>query len=386
MCSKGGRWIGNGRTSRHAHHEVRVQVELLSRPTRRRRVRFRFSRSARPTISAAATLRRFAISSTGSRNLASAWSRCCRSTRPAATTAPTTPSARWRWISRRFTSSRRRRSICCRRPTRRSCAETDRSRLRGGNVDYATVKALKWRLLASAFDEFERRHLGRRTVRGRNFRDFTKSQAWLDGYTLFRALMAHNNGAENFDDWPEEQRTSAAARAWMKGLGPDERAAFDRRRNFYAYVQWIAVEAVDDCEDACGIARCGADGRHSLWHQLLQRGLLRASRVVRAGLVRRGAAGDHLQGRYFRATLGPELGHPGLRLDRHGSRRFPLVAPARGRTARSLPQLPRRSHPWLLPALFVSVAAAAQCRIPAAHARRGGRAHGRTAAGIPAAR
>ena len=54
-------------------------------------------------------------------------------------------------------------------------AETDRSRLRGGNVDYATVKALKWRLLTSAFDEFERRHLGRRTVRGRNFRDFTKS-------------------------------------------------------------------------------------------------------------------------------------------------------------------------------------------------------------------
>ena len=119
-------------------------------------------------------------------------------------------------------------------------ADTDRSRLTGADVDYAAVKALKWRLLASAFDEFERRHLGRRTVRGRNFREFTKSQAWLDGYTLFRALMAHNHGVENFDEWPEEHRRAAAARAWMKSLGPEERAAFDRRRSFYAYAQWIA--------------------------------------------------------------------------------------------------------------------------------------------------
>jgi 4-alpha-glucanotransferase len=118
--------------------------------------------------------------------------------------------------------------------------EWDQSRLRGSNVDYAVVKALKWRLLGSAFDEFERRHLGRRTVRGRKFREFTKSQAWLDGYTLFRALMAHNNGVENFDDWPAEQHTVAGARGWMKSLGPEERAVFDRRRSFYAYVQWIA--------------------------------------------------------------------------------------------------------------------------------------------------
>jgi len=115
-------------------------------------------------------------------------------------------------------------------------AETDRSKLNGPNVDYNAVKALKWRLLNCAFDEFERRHLGRRTVRGRKFREFTKSQAWLDGYTLFRALMAHNHGAENFDEWPEAHRTVAAARAWMKSLGPEERAAFDRRRSFYAYV------------------------------------------------------------------------------------------------------------------------------------------------------
>jgi 4-alpha-glucanotransferase len=118
-------------------------------------------------------------------------------------------------------------------------ADTDRSRLSSSNVDYVAVKALKWRLLGCAFDEFERRHLGRRTVRGKKFREFTKSQPWLDGYTFFRALMAHN-GTENFDDWPEAHRNLASARAWMKSLGPEERAAFDRRRSFYAYVQWIA--------------------------------------------------------------------------------------------------------------------------------------------------
>src|SRR5215475_13076793 len=81
-------------------------------------------------------------------------------------------------------------------------AGIDRSKLNGDHVDYAAVKSLKWRLLACAFDEFEKRHLGRRTVRGRKFREFTKAHTWLDGYTLFRALMAHNDGKENFDEWP----------------------------------------------------------------------------------------------------------------------------------------------------------------------------------------
>ena len=119
-------------------------------------------------------------------------------------------------------------------------AETDRSKLRGANVNYPVVKTLKWRLLASAFAVFEKKHLGRRTFRGRKFRDFTKGQAWLEGYTLYRALMAHNDGRENFDDWPAEQRSVPAARAWLKALDPEARAVFERRRSFYAYVQWVA--------------------------------------------------------------------------------------------------------------------------------------------------
>ena len=118
--------------------------------------------------------------------------------------------------------------------------ETDQTRLRGNVVDYFAVKALKWRLLESAFDEFERKHLGRRTVRGKRLREFTKAQPWLEGYTLFRALMAHNGGGEQFEAWPIEQRSVAAARSWMLSLDPAERARFERRRSFYAYVQWIA--------------------------------------------------------------------------------------------------------------------------------------------------
>ena len=119
-------------------------------------------------------------------------------------------------------------------------AQTDPSCLRGPAVDYVAVKALKWRLLESAFVEFERKHLGRRTVRGRKFRDFIKSQAWLEGYTLFRALMAHNGGGEQFEEWPAEHRSVAGARSWMIALDPTERAGFERRRSFYAYVQWLA--------------------------------------------------------------------------------------------------------------------------------------------------
>ncbi len=121
-------------------------------------------------------------------------------------------------------------------------ANTETARLRGLAVDYVAVKSLKWRLLESAFAEFEKKHLGRRTIRGKRFREFTKAQAWLEGYTLFRALMARNNDSEQFEAWPIEHQSLAGARTWMIALDPTERAGFERRRSFYAYVQWIAYE------------------------------------------------------------------------------------------------------------------------------------------------
>ncbi len=117
-------------------------------------------------------------------------------------------------------------------------AEIDLEGLRTGPVQYARVKPMKQRLLRRAFDRFK---AGTRPERRAAFDQFCADNAhWLDGYTLFRALMERNGGTECWDQWPEEQRDVAAARRWADGLPASARTAFDLEKQFYAYVQWIA--------------------------------------------------------------------------------------------------------------------------------------------------
>ncbi len=112
--------------------------------------------------------------------------------------------------------------------------------LRAGPVDYVQVKALKWRLLDRAFSRGE---AAGAPERQEDFEIFQEAQAaWLDGYTFYRALMERSGGNERFDTWPNGLRSVREARMWRDKLDSVDRKLFERRRRFFAYVQWIAWE------------------------------------------------------------------------------------------------------------------------------------------------
>ena len=71
-----------------------------------------------------------------------------------------------------------------------------------------------------AFAHFEERR-AKNPEAAQAFDNFCREQSpWLYDYTLFRALMEKNRGRETWDSWPEEQRSAAAARAWLEAIGP----------------------------------------------------------------------------------------------------------------------------------------------------------------------
>jgi 4-alpha-glucanotransferase len=112
-------------------------------------------------------------------------------------------------------------------------ANVDLTALRRGAVHYDVVKPLKKKLLERAFAEFGQRE----TDEG--FGSFCATErAWLEDYTLFRVLMEQNGERETWDEWP--QNSIAAAREWLDSLGENERKTLGERREFFAYVQWIA--------------------------------------------------------------------------------------------------------------------------------------------------
>ena len=111
-----------------------------------------------------------------------------------------------------------------------------------GSVQWAPVKALRQDLLRRAFANFCVRSWGRNDERAKAFAAFAKDEAaWLEGYALFRVLMARH-GTESWDTWPEDVRTFANAERWMDSLRPGHRDAFDHELRFVCYVQWQAFE------------------------------------------------------------------------------------------------------------------------------------------------
>ncbi len=111
-----------------------------------------------------------------------------------------------------------------------------------GSVQWAPVKALRQDLLRRAFANFCVRSWGRNDERAKAFAAFARDEAaWLEGYALFRVLMARH-GTESWDTWPEDVRTFANAERWMDSLRPGHRDAFDHELRFVCYVQWQAFE------------------------------------------------------------------------------------------------------------------------------------------------
>ncbi len=113
-------------------------------------------------------------------------------------------------------------------------------KLRSGNVNYRRVRQLKQELLEKAFARFQDRAQQNEAAAGA-FREFCRTEtAWLDDYAFFRALMEKNQGRETWDQWREEHRSLGVARDWMNGLSAKKRANFEKRLEFFRYVQWIA--------------------------------------------------------------------------------------------------------------------------------------------------
>ncbi len=113
-----------------------------------------------------------------------------------------------------------------------------------GPVNYHKVKTLKLDLLRDAFRRGRLRpELGA----------FQKANRWLDDYTLYRALLDENDGNDDWQTWPKEHQSPATAR---EKFGDQ----LDDRRQFYAYVQFVAHEQWRDVRhhaDECGVALMG---------------------------------------------------------------------------------------------------------------------------------
>ncbi len=129
-----------------------------------------------------------------------------------------------------------------------------------GPVQYSRIKRLKLGLLRRAFDRFERATEPDARRRDAYAEFCRKHTAWLDDYTLFRALMDRHGGSECWDLWPSEQQTAEKARAWEATLPPAERDGFAKTKAFFAYVQWIAYgqwEALKKSAGERGVALMG---------------------------------------------------------------------------------------------------------------------------------
>src|SRR6266487_1733659 len=137
-------------------------------------------------------------------------------------------------------------------------ADVDLAQLRRGSVKYRRVKKLKCRLLEKAFSNFS---ANATEDRQSQFKKFCQEQeSWLEDYTFFRALMEENAGSEVWDKWRTEHRTIEKAREWLHHLPQDRQSEFQRRQNFFCYVQWIAHEQwreMKSCAAERGVALTG---------------------------------------------------------------------------------------------------------------------------------
>ena len=97
---------------------------------------------------------------------------------------------------------------------------------------------MKRRLLEKAFANFSDRASEERQS---GFQKFCEEEAaWLHDYAFFRVLMEENDDSAAWNRWPVQHQSIQRARAWLRDLPQDRRAAIADRQNFFCYVQWIA--------------------------------------------------------------------------------------------------------------------------------------------------
>ena len=150
-----------------------------------------------------------------------------------------------------------------------SLSEIDLAGLRRGRVKYRQVKELKQRILEKAFANFSARAGEKRQSEFERFCE--EESSWLRDYALFRVLVEDQNGNAAWDQWPPQHQTIESARNWLRDLPPEKQPAVTRRLEFLLLRAMDRTPAMARRESACRATRRSANGRHSLWRQLLQR-------------------------------------------------------------------------------------------------------------------
>ena len=108
-------------------------------------------------------------------------------------------------------------------------------RLGGARVDRQAARAWKEPLFREAFERF--RALPESHARRRRFRAFLQGRgAWLDDYSLFRALLEENDW-RSWRDWPEALRRRDPIAL------EEARARLESRTRLFEYLQFVAEEA-----------------------------------------------------------------------------------------------------------------------------------------------
>ena len=141
--------------------------------------------------------------------------------------------------------------------------------LRLGEVKYRQVKKLKRRILEKAFANFSANASEDRQLQFKTFCE--EEAAWLRDYAFFRVLMEENEDSAAWNRWPAQYQSMERARNWLRDLPQDRQAGLATRQNFFCYVQWIAHQQWRAIKSYAEESRRGADGRYSIWRQLLQR-------------------------------------------------------------------------------------------------------------------
>jgi len=119
-------------------------------------------------------------------------------------------------------------------------ASYDLEALRSGPVNYPLVRKLKRELLFSAWKNFK--IADTTSPRLEDYKAFQKEHSsWLSDYTLYRVLLERHGESDDLSSWDPALRQASTARTWLEQLSEKEKKEFGERRDFFAYVQWIAA-------------------------------------------------------------------------------------------------------------------------------------------------
>lgn len=118
-------------------------------------------------------------------------------------------------------------------------ASFDLASLQTGPVNYPLVRKLKRELLTAAWKNFK--IAAADSSYAQDYKNFQQEHSWwLLSYTLYRTILEQHEENENLSSWDSSLRDYARAYSWFEKLPTKHKKNFEERRDFFAYIQWIA--------------------------------------------------------------------------------------------------------------------------------------------------